>query len=69
MMIDLTERELEVIKKVLKEKATELRERPDYYQNDEVQADYFEIDVLARKIEMGNKVEDIQIEDEWDMEI
>lgn len=68
-MIDLTERELEVIKKVLKEKAIELRSKSDYYQNDEIQADYFEVDVLARKIEMGNEVEDIQIEDDWDMEI
>lgn len=48
-IIILTNRELKVISKVLTDKAKELRKRKDYYQNDKVQADYFEIDVIAMK--------------------
>lgn len=70
--IGLSKRELKVIRKVLQEKAIDLRSRSDYYRNDEVQADYFEIDVLTKKIGSLNAIEDVterDFDDEWDLEL
>ncbi len=69
MQVELSERELKIITKVLQENGKDLRDQSDYYERDDLQADYFEIDVLARKLEKLTMDKDSVKEDEWDLEL